>query len=310
MNNKVLRIISVLLALGAVAVGYFAIRLSRAPAPSPVVIQQQAPAASAPMEAVAVAVHELRAGQALIAKDIAIQAVPQAPTQAYRQMQDVVGRVVVSDIPAGTALTPSLFAADSIAYLLKPNERAVAIQIDEVAAVGGYIKPGDSVDVLSFVSAGSDVVNTVPTALVVADNVKLLAVGNVSQLDDLERAGAPVQNGKEKSLNPLTAGTSSSQKSSVDERRLHMRSAVLAVRDRDVNKLMLAANAGTMRLALRPPQGSDPNGNLLDDRKPPPRAAGNAVLSDVATHKGDPRKLVVQEGSVEKSVTNDNKVYP
>jgi pilus assembly protein CpaB len=306
MNNKVLRIISVLLALGAVAVGYFAIRLSQAPAPAPLVVQQ-APA-SAPMDTVAVSVHELRAGQALVAKDIAIKAVPQAPSQAYRQMQDVVGRVVISDIPAGTALTPSLFAADSIAYLLKPGERAIAIQMDEVAAVGGYIKPGDSVDVLSFVSAGGDVE---PTALVVVDNVKLLAVGNESQLDNLDRSastgqGAP-PTGKEMPIKAVNSGLSSDLGNGVDQRRLHMRSAVIAVRERDVNKLMLVANSGTLRLALRPPQGSDPNAMLTNEPKAVVRMPAKAILTDVVSRRTDRRKHVVQEGSKEHVVTNDNK---
>ncbi len=306
MNNKVLRIISALLALGAIAVGYFAIRLSQAPAPTPVVIQQ-APA-SAPMDTVAVAVHELRAGQALVAKDVAIKAMPQVPTQAYRQMQDVVGRVAISDIPAGTALTPSLFAADSIAYLLKPGERAIAIQMDELAAVGGYIKPGDTVDVLSFVTASGDVQST---ALVVVDNVKLLTVGNESQLDnpDLSTSTgqeAP-QSGKGQPVKPISAGISSDLGSGIDQRRLHMRSAVIAVREADVNKLMLAANSGTLRLALRPPRSSDPNTSLMNDKKPAAGLPPKMILTDVAIRRPGRTKHVVQQGTKETVVTNDNK---
>ncbi len=299
MNNTVLRIISAILALGAIAVAYFAIRLSQAPAPAP--IAQKASDAVV-MEAVAVTTRGLRAGQVIVAADVAVKALQHPPGQAYRQIQDVVGRVPVSDIASGTPLTPSLFAADSIAYLLKPGERAVAIQIDEIASVGGFIKPGDTVDVLSYFPQGND---NQTSAQVVLQNVKLLTVGNVSQLEEIEKA----QSSQDSLIKPSSGGISTDIKSSnVDERRLRMRSAVLAVRDNDVNRLMLAANAGMLRLALRPPIGSDPNASLDQSKAPTANRPAVALLGDMTVRKGgSTRKYVVQTGSKEREVTDEMK---
>ncbi len=301
MNNTVLRIISAILALGAIAVAFFAIRLSQAPAPVPVT--QKASEPVIPVEAVATTTKPLRAGQVIVAGDVAVKRTTQAPAQAYRQVQEVVGRVPIADIPAGTTLTPSLFAADSIAYLLKPNERAVAIQVDEVASVGGFIKPGDRVDVLSFIAQTND---TQSTAQVVVDNVKLLTVGNVTQLDEIEK----VQSDQDSLIKPIS-GTTNVKSGNVDERRLRMRSAVVAVLERDVNKLMLAANSGLLRLALRPPVGSNPN-DVLDQSRGKGLTVtrpGAATLKELTLPKdgSSSRKLVVQEGSKEREVSDETK---
>jgi pilus assembly protein CpaB len=302
MNNTVLRIISALLALGALGVGYFAIQLSKAPSAP---IAAPAPTPEVPKESVAVGARQIKAGQVLAATDLALKGVQSPPPGAYRNLQEVIGRVAVADIPADTPLLASHFAADSIAYLLKPDERAVGIQIDEVAAVGGFAKPGETVDVLAFLSKDGEISSS---AQVVVENARLLTMGDATQLDN-EAARANQSN-----LGDALAKESGAKSASeIKERRMHLKSAVLAVRKNDVNRLMLASNAGVLRLALRPPVGNDPNRTLTGASNAPQMTkAAPAVLSDISmrrpsTDGGSARKLVIQEGSKEREVTTDKK---
>ncbi len=307
MNNTVLRIISAILVIGAIAVGYLAIHLSQStPAPAPVAAKSSEP--SPPLEAAAISTKPIKAGQVIVATDVAIKGMRSTAAGTYTQIQDVVGRVPVSDIPAGTVLVPSLFAADSISYLLKPGERAIGVPVDEISAVGGFIKPGDLVDVLVYMNRDAD---SQTNAQVVVDNVRLLTVGEATQFDAqrLDGSGA-VKDAPNTLVTPVSTGVSSSlsPSSGLKEKRLGMRSAVLAVRESDMNRLMLAANVGTLRLALRPPMGSDPNSNLPQGKGARTRPAA-AVLSDLAQGKrastGVPTKYVIQEGSKEREVLNE-----
>jgi pilus assembly protein CpaB len=306
MNNTVLRIISAILALGAVVVGYLAIHLSRSTsAPTPAATQPAEP--SQPVVAVATATKGVKAGEMLIATDVAVKGVRGAPSNAYTQMQDVVGRVAVSDIPAGAVLMPNLFAADSISYLLKPGERAIGVPVDEISAVGGFIKPGDMVDVLAFMSKDTD---GQTNAQVVVDNVRLLTVGDSTQFD-AQRLDGPGTNSPKDAGNLSVASMSGTGSAGMKEKRIGLRSVVLAVRESELNRLMLAANAGILRLALRPPVGADPNANLGQGKGVGRQRPPAAVLSDLAqgrkagTGTGTGTRYVIQEGSKEREVLNE-----
>jgi pilus assembly protein CpaB len=296
MNNTVLRIISVLLALGALVVAYFAIQLSNAP-PAPVAAPQ--PPAQVPHEVVAVATRAIKVGQILVAQDVALKNTPQPPSSAYRQVQEVVGRVAAADIAADQALTPTQFMADAISYLLKQSERAVGIQIDEVNSVGGFAKPGEHVDILAFLPA--DGANQ-SSAQVVIENARLLSLGDSTALDNAPQ-------GESTTVDTLAKSSGAQGVAELKERRLHLKSAVVAVRDSDVTRLMLAANAGSLRLALRPPMmPPDPNSKALGMSAAPPVKAAAVALSDLgmrrATGGGTGRKLIVQDGSKEREVNS------
>jgi len=257
--------------------------------------------------AVATATKGVKAGEMLIATDVAVKGVRGAPSNAYTQMQDVVGRVAVSDIPAGAVLMPNLFAADSISYLLKPGERAIGVPVDEISAVGGFIKPGDMVDVLAFMSKDTD---GQTNAQVVVDNVRLLTVGDSTQFD-AQRLDGPGTNSPKDAGNLSVASMSGTGSAGMKEKRIGLRSVVLAVRESELNRLMLAANAGILRLALRPPVGADPNANLGQGKGVGRQRPPAAVLSDLAqgrkagTGTGTGTRYVIQEGSKEREVLNE-----
>jgi pilus assembly protein CpaB len=301
MNNTVLRILSAVLALGALAVGLFAIKLSQgpsAPASTPVAVSQPAP--SSKLVAVATSVRALRAGQPIQAEDIAVKGVQSPPAEAFKDMPEVVGRMTAVDIPAGTPLVPSHFAADSIAYLLKSGERAVGIEVDEVSSVGGFIKPGEHVDVLAYVASAEERNTRMGASTIVIQDARLLTIGNISKLDVDARKGKPDAMG-----DALAKETGLKAMAEVQEIRLHLKSAVLAVKEADVNRLMTASTVGQLKLALRPPPVFDANAQLMGGPAKPRAAAAPSTSQDLTIKRpGD--GIIIQEGSKERS-QGDNK---
>lgn len=100
------------------------------------------------------------------------------PAGAFQRVSDlasgdrqrILARTIVANEPilAG-ALADS--AAGGLAAALRPGMRAVAVRSDEVHGVGGFVRPGDRVDVLVTRSEGAG-----PVARPVAENALVLAV--------------------------------------------------------------------------------------------------------------------------------------
>jgi pilus assembly protein CpaB len=303
MNNTVLKIIAGLLALGAVIVAIVGIRLSQQPA---TVKPAEAPA-SVPTESVVVAARAIKAGQMLGPADLVIKGVTAPPAQAFRQTQDALGKVVNQDVVLGTPIEPKQLASENLASHLLPGERAVAVFIDEVVGLGGFGKPGDHVDVMGYVGAKTET-NDNSFAEIVVHDARVLSFGDVTQMDaDRERQANPI-------TNAAAAETGVKDLKEIKERRMNMRSAVLAVPVAEATHLMLAANAGQLRLALRPQATTqaDPLGmypasfNDGTGRAQIERARRTVTLSDVApggrkpVPPPAPEPIIIQEGSKER----------
>jgi pilus assembly protein CpaB len=115
------------------------------------------------------------------------------PHGTYRSIDELSGdgeRVVISPIePNEPVLLSKLSGPDgraTLSNLLSQGMRAVTIRIDEVAGVGGFVAPGDRVDVILTRDAGaveeaSDTVTGAAGATiaseVVVENVRVLSVG-------------------------------------------------------------------------------------------------------------------------------------
>lgn len=141
-------------------------------------------------------------------------------------------RVVLSAIAANEpVLMAKLSGPDgraTLSNLLAPGMRAVTIRTDEIAGVGGFVTPGDRVDVVLTRDAGAirEVESnakgasgsTVATEVVV-QNAKVLSVG---------------QGVDERQTAPQVAN-----------------SVTLEVSPDDANKVALARNVGTLSLSLR-----------------------------------------------------------
>jgi pilus assembly protein CpaB len=243
MNNTVLKIVAALLAVGAIVVALIGVRLSQQP-PAPVVAPPPIVQTASAVE-VAVATRPIRLGQTLTAADVTLKSMQDPPPQAYRQTQDLAGRVASADIPAGTPLEPAHFVSDSLAIALRPGERAIAVQVDEVIGLGGFARPGDHVDVLAYMAANRET-NSQSFAQVTVSDARILAFGEVTQMDaDLQRQTL-AQDSKDPPVDPVK------KQQEIQERRRALRSAVLAIPESEASRLMLAAGSGTLRLALRP----------------------------------------------------------
>lgn len=309
MNNTALKIIAGLLFIGAVVVAYMGIQLSRQPAkPAPPPVVQASPSA-VPTEMVLVAARSMKAGHTVVSADLTTKGIPNPPALAFRDAQEVLGKAPLADIPTGSTLLPAQFAADSMASLLKPGERAVAISVDEVGGIGGYVKPGDHVDVLLFIAGGRETSDT-SSAQVAVQNARLLSLGEANQMDEEEAKRAQGDTKK------LEAKSATSYAQEVKERRQGLKSAVIAVLDADVTRLMLASGSGQLRLALRPPGAPAP---LLASQpkdsgavKVPP-THNPITLAEIAPGSkkapGRGADIIIQEGSKERRL-DENKTNP
>lgn len=314
MNNTVLKIIAGVLLAGAIVVAILGVRLSQqppAPAPAPVA----SASAPVPQESVAVAARLIKAGQPITAKDVALKSMASPPALAYRQTQELIGKTATIDIPSGNTLTPSLFVVDSIASALRSGERAIAVQVDEVTGVGGFARPGDHVDVLWYLPANRET-NDSSSSQVAIQNARLLTLGDTTVMDiDHEQKSA---SSEQKALSE--SGVKGAQESR--ERKMNLRSAVLAVPEADVTRLMIAASNGQLRLALRPAAlriadntapaspASTASAPALDKRivtlsdfspRPPPRKVPQAVEGE---------GVIIQEGSKERRLVRNEASTP
>jgi pilus assembly protein CpaB len=244
MNSTLLRFLAVLLALGAIATAAIGYRLSTKQAP----VALPTPSVTYPQ---AVAARDIPAGQILTAQDVRIESLTQRDANGYEAVSKVVGRLTLEPIPAGTALLSRHFPRlGQVAQALKPGERGIAVKVSEVVGVGGFVSPGDHVDVLYYIR-GNKETGDISSSQIMLRDVRVLAFGE--QVEETESKPNALQKmaGEANSANKAETPKQDSDKGKSS------RSAVLAVQEKDASRLMLAESAGEIRLALRgaePPQ--------------------------------------------------------
>lgn len=213
------RLIAILLVVIALALAVYAWTLSKEMVPEQPVTHM-----------VVVAHQRIAAGQTLTADKLRLLAFPERPPGSYGDLASVIGLTTPVDIAAGEALLAERIApAAAVATLQKLNagERAVAIRVDEVIAVGNRLLPGDRVDLFASFRRNNEEIADSQARLLLSD-LRILAFGN-----------------QESSPEPARKN---SVKASVETPR----TAVLAVPLSEVDKLALASETGRLLLALRP----------------------------------------------------------
>lgn len=147
---------------------------------------------------------------------------------AVNNKQEIVGKIAVADISAGEEILQQKFLSaqdrgDRLAYSVPVNKRAVAIPINAISGVAGYVKPGDHVDIIATLdipggeSGGGDTTYTILTL----QDIEVLAVGASAAGDSKKTEGG---------------GT-----------------MTLAVSVSEAQPLVLASERGNLRLLLRSP---------------------------------------------------------
>lgn len=244
MNSRISMVLAGLLLIGALIAGYWGLVLSRpaAPvaAPAPPVVSVENTVAvvdDQTRQPVVVVVHDVPPFVALTAADLALENLRTVPAGSLTRLDQAIGRMPLRSLGAGTWLNEESFnAGGPLARMIRPGERALAVGVDEVIGAAGQLSPGDYVDVLLFLR--QDTANAEQSAQVVIPAVRLLSVGDQMGLANDGQPAAPP---------PATP----EERAQAAQRRANLRTVVLAVPEPLLSRLMLASQAGTLRLAVR-----------------------------------------------------------
>jgi len=215
-------------------------------------------------EMVAMAATGLFWGTKLTPESIKFVSFPKnsLPDGHFATLEHLEGRILVANVTTNepileSKLAPRDVTMGGVAAVTRPEKRAMAIKVDDVIGVAGFINPGNRVDVLVTVKQSPPVTKTV------LQHVLVLATG-----PDLERKGK-------------------------EEKPSSVKVITLEVTPEEGEKLALAATEGKIVLALRNQLNADAVltkgetiSTLLDSyrfREEPKRADPKAVAKSKPT---------------------------
>jgi Flp pilus assembly protein CpaB len=228
----------------------------------------QPPEAAPPVAPIVVALRALAGPTLVEAGAVEVREVPedQVPEGALVRESEVVGKVLIRDVPAGASFTSEDFAQPGsgihVASALRPGMRAVGLTL--VESMEDLIEPGNVVDVLASVEIGGQ-----PVSMTLLQSVVVLAVGG-------------------ETLVPSEQGSRESARG---------QGVVLLVDSKQAEALMLVLEEGSVTLALRNPDDDETvsqRGTRLNEltTAPPRPAAGPVARRPEPRH----REVVVMKG--------------
>lgn len=283
---KVAAVVLVLLTVVLAALGFsisrnYAARTAKAEADAAKIAQGQ----QEPKYLAVVAVNPLAAYKPISKDDVKLVELPVRPVDYFASLDEVVDHVPLVDVDVGAPITKRYFREGNIlAKVIPAGHQGLALEVNEVIAAGGFVRPGDQVDVLVYIRNGQGVENA--QARVLLKNARVLAFE--------ERVIERPQGLKE-------------EESKGAQQNRRQRTAVIAVPEAETTRVMLGANLGEIRLALRGQQlaGAEesiaeltPSGLPLSDaakaqaqdQKVPDKAITAAELSRVKPPPAQARK--------------------
>ncbi len=142
------------------------------------------------------------------------------PAGHFTDPSNLVGRTVLYPISVNepifeSRLAPTTAGAGGIAAVVKPSKRVMAVKVNKIIGVAGFLHPGNRVDVLVTISGKPSITKTV------LENMLILAIG--------PKMSAGSKKEKTQPANVVT----------------------LEVTPEEAEKLALAVNEGSISLALR-----------------------------------------------------------
>lgn len=242
MSSRISMILAGVLLLGALIAGYWGLVLSR---PEPVAAVAPPVINNVPVAAiedpsrqpVVVLAHDVPPFVALTAADLTVEKLKTVPAGSLTSLDQAVGRTPWRALQAGTWLTEESFSAGgNLSRMIRADERALAVAVDEVTGAAGQLNPGDYVDVMLYLRSENG--NPQPSAQTVIPALRLLGVGDQLGLTNDGTPGSPV---------PVTAEDKARQQ----QGRASARTVLLAVPEQLMTRLVLAVQAGSLRLAVR-----------------------------------------------------------
>lgn len=250
MSSSALRIIAILLAIGAIFLGYMGYKAGQPTQPDTVETAEQITPEPVRFPVI-VAAREIAADQLLQQEDVTSLFVEQQAEGGFADSHLVIGRKTRMPIQTGDRVLKAHFhELSALVNAIREGERAIAIRVDEVTGAGGFIEPGDKVDVLLFLSAGQEAGNY-SSAQLVLPAVRVLAYGNM--LEDLDEATIAQKARLTQSDEPTDVQSSTAARDDDKATGRQSKTAVLAVAEQDMSKLLLAESSGRLRLALLGP---------------------------------------------------------
>ncbi len=182
---------------------------------------------------IAVASSDVPWGTPLTDEFIRVVSYPEEilPVGHFKTVDDLKGRVVLANLKKNepfmeSKLAPIDVTTGGVSAVMNPNKRAMAVKVNEVVGLPGFIKPGDHVDVMvTFERQGASKTDKKITK-VVLENSLVLATGTQMERVDEEEP---------KAVKVIT----------------------LEVTLEEAEKLAMATNEGKIRLALRSPLNPD-----------------------------------------------------
>jgi len=180
-----------------------------------------------PAVPVAVAAKDIPWGTKLAPEMIKLISLPKdaLPPGYFSSPEVLKDRVLLAEVKENEPvlehrLAPVSVTAGGLSAVLSPEKRAMAVKVDEVVGVAGFLYPRSRVDVFVTMREETPGVSN-PLSKIVLQNILVLAVGT-----EMERKG------KEEKPAPVTV-------------------VILEVTPEEGEKLALAVNAGKLQLALR-----------------------------------------------------------
>jgi len=139
------------------------------------------------MQNVVVAAVEIPFGQMVEPQQVKLVAMPKGsvPSDAFDTVDKATGRIATFTILSGDILRGARLAehlgGSTLASLIAPNKRAISVRVDDVVGVGGFLLPGNRVDVLATKkTSGSS--NEAKSETILED-LRVLAVDQTASTD-------------------------------------------------------------------------------------------------------------------------------
>ena len=228
MSSTALKTLAVILVVAAAVLGFVAYYFSQGLTQAPDTAEQQPPQPGENQVLAVVATQRIAPYQPIPQEAVALMPISVQPPQYYTDVGEVAGRTPLRSVPVGAPVTEEAFGtANILAQAIPAGTQAMSLEISDVIAVGGFVRPGDMVDVLVYIRASGREVEQ-SQARVLLQKARVL--GYEERLINVDEEGA--QGGDE-------------------GRQRRQRTAVLAVPEDDTTRVMLGASLGEVRLALR-----------------------------------------------------------
>ena len=135
---------------------------------------------------VAVATTEIPFGQMVEAQHVMLVRMPRGtvPDDSFETTEAVIGKIATFGMLRGDVLRSARLAehlgGSTLASLIATDKRAVSVRVDDVVGVGGFLLPGNRVDVLATKRKGN---GDEAEAKTILEDLRVLAVDQTASTD-------------------------------------------------------------------------------------------------------------------------------